>query len=288
MEMNTNVTFDALGGAPTTKPAADKKGGMSEAAAATYASFKKEAQAEIKQLTEAGNDGILGSKSSSLVFLYMLGNPLNKEKRRVSDVKGADGKTVAKDIPCSKGLGFAFKATEPVELTLIKGKRTTATGYTEADTYTYTAQTGEIVYLTYLELFLLAIKPEYSMMFDSEVNGVFQKNGFRLDVKLSTFCADKTNENKLRLPSPSPALATGSVKETIKDVCKENRTATGEIEWNAPAVAGAPAYAEKFACFFERSTKSMRGTSAPKDNKQKAYETAAICRAIVADMLNRG
>lgn len=281
MNLFDQMTAPAADPAPATAPVATAET-INASVDATVQAMKTQGQAEIKSIIDAGKGDTLGAKSSALVFLYMLGNPLTKSKRRVSTEKDDAGKTIGKDVACSTGIGFAFRATEDVEVPVIAGAKTTVTGYTESDLSSKLVKAGEIVYLTYLELFILAIKPEYSMMFDAEVNGQIITKGFRLDVKLSTFANDAHEANKRKLPSPSPSLTQGAVKATMQDICKPARNAAGEIEWIKPE------YKEKFAAFFVRAPRAASAPGEKKDDNSKAFVTAAICRNIVADMLKKG
>ena len=274
-------------------PNADKKE-TKTAGNPTLAKLEAAANAELAAMTEAGRLAELGSKSGALVFKHMLGNPCVADKRRVGTQKDASGKTlldannkpVTIDQDCSKPIGFVFKATEDVSVPVITGKKTPKTGFNPEDLSEKTYPAGSDVILTYLELFLLAIRPEYSLRFGAEIvdeagNKVLNPKGFRLDIKMSTYLK-KDGGDGAALPSPSPSLVKGAVKEGMVDICTKG--ANGEPVWgdNNP-------YKEKFEVFFSRSTKSLRDKvgGAKKDDNEASYKLAAMCRNILSDMQSR-
>lgn len=297
--MADSVNFD-FGSTTDATPVAD--------AAPVEAAPAKTSNKEEAKLIAAGNEilkGInpevkenFGKGSHDVVFLYMLGNPLVKAKRRVRTLKDANGNTVknengavvGEDVDCSSPIGFAFKAIKPVSIPQINVKKRDKFGKADVKPDKQVAA-GEIFVLTYPELYVFATRPEYSAKFDCayldasgnvDVNKVIE-NGVRVKLGLTKYskAIQENGANATEIPFPVPQVAynfegAGAPKAGMKDICLNTKDANGMPQFTDPL------YAEKFTEYFKRERTASPAGAKSKPNKSN--DMVALCVAC-QDML---
>lgn len=259
---------------------------------------KADAVKDLEAYASQGEFDKLGSCSGDVTFLYVLGDPNDTDKKRVGTEKDAQNKTIKNsagkaigiDEDCSKTIGFAFRANKDVSVPVVKGPKTTVTGFEPEDVTEEIRKKGEIILFTYLELLLFAIRPQYSGCLGAEIvnddgTKTFDPKGFKLSCKMPTYVKGDS-----KLPSPSPRLSKGAVKEVIIDVCKKRKENKSDepLEWtdavktieNGKEVIKS-AYRDKFGCFLEKKSRTSGKHVRDSDKDDKAIKQAAILRAIV-------
>lgn len=270
-------------GAPTAAPAADAAPVATKASDDTTKAYEAKGKELLSQVSEE-ELATYGKKTGDFTFLYMLGDPIHRSKRRESTTKDpATGVVTKNDVPCSSPLGFVFRVNaDSVDIPVISATKNHRTGCSAADIASKTVHKGDEIILTYLEAFMLGIRPEYSLRFAAEVTGedgvskVLDPAGFALNPKFSTLSGEKP----AKLPTPSPSLKKTSIKATMVDVCQDKKDANGEIVWVKPE------YKEKFECIMKTQPRANSGI-AKTQKADNSLSTAAICRSLVADMLGK-
>lgn len=303
--MSEAVNFD-FGSTPNATPVADAAP-VADAPVAAKTSNKEEAK-----LIAAGN-AILqniapevketyGKSSHDVIFLYMLGNPLVKAKRRVQTKKDAqgntlkneNGKVVGEDVDCSSPIGFAFKAVKPVSIPQINVKKRDKFGKADVMPDKQVAA-GEIFVLTYPELYVFATRPEYSAKFDCafvdkagvvDVNRVME-NGVKVKLGLTKYAKaiQENGANPTEIPFPVPQVAytfegAGAPKAGMKDICGVTKDANGMPEFTDPI------YAEKFTDYFKHErTSSPTGAKAKPNKSNDMTALCVACQDMLKNML---
>lgn len=283
-------------------PAADTIGTVAPAA-------KKVASGK-NDLVEVGNQilmglsedqrAVLGSKSNTVAFVAVLGNPFVKAKRRAGSekengvvVKNENNKPIGIDLDCSSPVGFLFKAlTEAVEVPVISGKFTTKNGCSHKDIGTKTVQAGQYFPLTPLEAFVFAIREEYSLNFarikkNADGNDEVIDNAFTLVLRTNSETKNGKVAAPAVFPTPTPSYndpGAEAPKSMIRDICASAYGADGKPVWADTDANGYSAYAEKFGFIFEKAAKAKiarEGGATPKKKKDDTKAAAAACRQLL-------
>lgn len=277
----------ASAGAPA--PAPKKAGNTAEA------SLINKGNAILQGIDPAVKEGY-GTASHDVVFLYMVGNPLVKAKRRVktkkdetgATMKTATGAVIGEDVPCSSPLGFAFKALKEVSIPQIRVKCREKFGKSDI-LPDKLVKAGEMFVLTYPELFIFATRPEYSAQFDCafmNTAGIVDEanivpNGVKVKFGLAVYekALKDNGSNTEGVPYPVPQIAytydgAGAPKAGMRDVCTETKDANGMPTFTSDL------YREKFAEYFTRERSASTGAKSNKNAKRS--DMLALCVACQA------
>lgn len=286
--------FDTASGAPAADtvaaPAAAPAVGASKSSIPEVVKpYYNAGMAELRTLQEQGQAEKIHSKSSALIFLRILGDPTHPDKRAVGVVRNEDGSVKPnangnaqhENVPCAKPIGYLFRTAEPVSIPVIAGKKTNVSGFAPEDLTWKDVPAGQQVVMTLLEVFVLASQTEYSFTFAAEVidetgNKVVKPGEFKLSLRW-----DSVKSGKAKFPNIVPQLKSGgSPKENAINICAAELNPDGSVKWTAPE------YEEKFSAFFIKN-KRVKSGGATKAGKDNTVENAAVCRQLLADILNR-
>lgn len=286
----------APAGATAPAPAPKKPGNSAEA------NLVNKGNAILQGIDPATKE-TYGTSSHDVVFLYMVGNPLVKAKRRVktkkdetgATMKTANGAVIGEDVPCSSPLGFCFKALKDVSIPQIRVKCREKFGKSDI-LPDKMVKAGEMFVLTYPELFVFATRPEYSAQFDCafmNVAGVVDEanivpNGVKVKFGLAVYekALKENGSNTEGVPYPVPQIAytydgAGAPKAGMRDVCTETKDANGMPEFTSDL------YREKFSEYFTRERTASTGTKSNKNAKRSDMLALCIaCQAMYNEIKN--
>lgn len=291
------VDFSTSGATPAadtlgnTAPAAKKTGGKND--------LVEVGRQILMGMTEEQRNA-LGSKSNTVAFVAVLGNPFVKAKRRAGSEKvngvvqkNENNKPIGVDVDCSSPVGFLFKAlTEDVEVPVISGKFTPKTGCTHKDIGSKLIKAGQYFPLTPLEAFVFGIREEYSLNFariKKNANGQDEviDNAFTIVLRTNSETKNGKVAAPSEFPTPTPSYndpGAEAPKSMILDICANAYGADGKPVWLDTDANGYSAYAEKFGYIFEKAAKAKikrEGGASPKKKKDDTEAAAAACRQIL-------
>lgn len=229
-----------------------------------------------------------GKYSNYLEILFILGSPYWTQPLRYPGAKNdsidaykvpGTAKTKLKTYKCA--IPFAALCLAHADLTIprLPVERSTKTGFMESEIEYITVKKGQEFVMTYLELMLLGMQPEYSFTF--RYDGV--DNGIRISTKEDNFKRKQPQYGPQgkRLPTPSLLSATGvSAKRKMQMICWR------DPETNLPVWDDTPRgrlYKERFEYMYKGHVTRSTGRNKASAAKQVpvAAKRAMNCRAFL-------
>lgn len=170
---------------------------------------------------------MLGCKSDTLHFQYLLGLASKKSTRRVSqnETKG-----------CSTAVGVALVSDEDITVPVIDILKDKNTGINPEDISYREVKAGEEFYLSYYEFMYLIVRDEYAGVCCSGDN----PQDIYFTAKMPAFLSGKN-----KLPTPTINMRNDSIKKSIVNIDEKGPNG----EWYIK-----DAYAEKFGALIKKQT----------------------------------
>lgn len=230
------------------------------AAAAVAKAAKTRKPAANAELVEKGKEIIatmnpeerakLGSMSSTLHFVHLLGLGSKKGTRRISQTENE---------VCSTPVGVTLRSDVDIKVPVIDINKNAVTGIDPEKDITYReVKAGEEFDLTYYEFMFLIIRPEYSGY--CEANG--QPDGCYFSAKCPAYV-----RGDAKLPTPTINFKSGSIKATMIDIDEQGPDGKWRIK---------PQYEEKFGPLLRKARPQRARTAS--DAVPTAYAISAALR----------
>jgi hypothetical protein len=240
---------------------------------------------------------ILFTKSDSLEVICILGSPFwtqslrNSGKRYdsyVNDLRIAtNSKAKTGTHKASKPFAALCVAHEDLKIPRLPVERTSKTGYLDTEVEWIDVKAGEEFVMTYLEIELLGMQPEYSFKF--MYDGV--SKGISVSVKAHNFYnkQSRIGTNGTRLPTPALLSNTGvSAKSKMQMICGKDPVTNLPIWEDTPR---GRLYKERFEHMYKghvtRETKA-RKKAATTNNIEVAALRAMNCRKLLENCNKKG
>lgn len=234
----------------------------------------KQGEEFLKALPEDVKAG-LGAGSGNIKFLRLLGNPY-----KTSPIIGAGKLPMQGYEKVPQTIGALFEAMAPVRVPCVPAEKKPTDPITSSDLTWREVAAGEKFALTLIEVYILAIQPEYSLFFGIDTkDGEYNPTGCRVVLKWS--------DGKNGAPAPKIPTATFSapdagvvLRQHTEPVCAASEDRSNP-QWTSPLY-------EKFAPFIVRNNTVKTGGTAQSAKARAindAKKTSLYCKNLLDTML---